>query len=193
MKRKRIEVYKRIGLLGLHRSSGVTHLTLLMAQYLKGCLGKKVTVFEKSGRFDLSSLSNDYPVCKKRSDRFQIHGIQFLSDGNMMPEEEYNNRHVIFDFGTNYKGVLEVQKELDILIFVFLNAPWYQAEDLLTRYLEDAASPFKMAVICNMATKKSLEKIPKLPVRPNIIGLEPDFFNPSKEAIQLFETVLYKI
>jgi hypothetical protein len=198
MKKNRVEVYKRIGLLGLHRNSGVTHLTLLMAQYLSGCLGHQVTVLERSGRFDLASLSNYYTVNEKWTDGFKLHGIQFLLKANITNNDLYKNEYqnnckngcVIIDFGTNYKEVMEVKEKLDIVIFVFMNAPWYQATDLLLRYMTDEKTQFKKVAVCNMATKKSLSQGLKLPLRPSILGLEPDFFNPSAEAIQLFESVL---
>lgn len=190
MKRNRIEVYKRIGLLGLHRNSGVTHLTLLMAQYLSGCLGHKVTVLEKSGRFDLASLSNFYSVNEKWIDGFKLHGIQFLIKGNITDTDDNKKGCVLIDFGTNYKELMEVKEKLDIVIFVFMNAPWYQAVDLLLRYMTDDKTQFKKAAICNMATKKSLAQGLKLPIKPSVLGLEPDFFNPTAEAVRLFESVL---
>ncbi|WP_041703795.1 hypothetical protein [Lachnoclostridium phytofermentans] len=194
MKKNRIEMFKRIGILGLHRNSGVTHLTLLMAQYLSGCLGHKVTVLEKSGRNDLASLSNYYSVSEKWTNGFKLHGIQFLIKGNVTENDDYNNdfknRCVLIDFGTNYKEVMEVKDKLDIVIFVFMNAPWYQAEDLLLRYMTDEKTQLKKTAICNMATKKSLTQGLKLPIRPSVLGLEPDFFNPTTEAIHLFESVL---
>ena len=97
---------------------------------------------------------------------------------------------VLIDFGTNYQGVIELEDRLDILIYVFTNAPWYQAVDMLWRYKKEDNNRLKKAVICNMATKKSLNHSLKLPIRPSVLGLEPDFFNPSVEAIRLFESVL---
>ncbi|WP_312369225.1 hypothetical protein [Lachnoclostridium sp.] len=198
MKKNRIEVFKRIGLLGLHRNSGVTHLTLLMAQYLSGCLGHKVTVFEKSGRFDLASLPNYYSVNEKWTDGFKLHGIQFLTKCNITENNDYKYKYknsdkngcVLIDFGTNYKEVMEVKEKLDIVVFVFMNAPWYQAEELLLRYMTDDKTQFKKAAICNMATKRSLTHGLKLPIKPSVLGLEPVCFNPSAEAICLFESML---
>lgn len=190
MKKKKIEVYKIIGILGLHRSSGVTHLTLLMAQYLRGCLGHKVTVLEKSGRFDLRSLAQYYSLCDKWEEGFILHGIQFLIKDNVTINNNIKEECILIDFGTNYQSVIELQDKLDILIYVFTNAPWYQAVDLLWRYKKEDNIQLKKAAICNMATKKSLNHSLKSPIKPSILGLEPDFFNPSVEAIRLFESVL---
>ncbi len=186
--KKKLEVYRNIGLLGLHRSSGVTHLTLLMAQYLRGCLGHNVTVLEKSGRSDLDSLSNYYPFYKKCTNGFYLHGIQFLINDSLSINND-EDRCVLIDFGTNYKGFLETQEKLDILIYVYTNAPWYQGEDFLRKYME-VKKNLKIAVICNMATKKSLKKGLSLSMKPSVLGLEPDFFNPSVESIRVFESIL---
>lgn len=190
MKKRKIEICKRIGLLGLHRSSGVTHLTLLMAQYLRGCLGYKVTVLEKSGRFDLETLSHYYTHCEKWEDGFILHGISFMTKESGAIKENMKNECVLIDFGTNYKAVMEVCDKLDILIYVFTNAPWYQTSDSLWSYLEANKNQLKKVAICNMASKKSLKQNFKLPIRTSVLGLEPEIFNPSVEAIRLFESVL---
>ena len=190
MKERGIKVYHRIGVLGVHRTSGVTHITLLLAQYLRGCLGYPVTIIEESGRRDyLSFLSHDAMTCTDR-EAFYYHGIRFLKKEQMLSQKFEEEECVLFDFGTNRKGMTEYLDKLDRVITLFTAAPWYHAGTLLWEHGKMGEDIKNEVLLLNLATKEALINLPKLPQKPKILGFEPNVFKPTKEAIKVAETLL---
>lgn len=190
MKKKGIKVCHRIGVLGIHRCSGVTHTTLLLAQYLRGYLGYPVTIIEKSGRRDYLSFLSQDAKRSKEPEEFYYRGIRFLIKEQLPYQKFDEDECVLIDFGTNRKGLKEYRDNLDRVIMMFTAVPWYQAGTLLWEHTKIEEDKTNEVFLLNLATKEMLYNLPKLPQKPKILGFEPNLFNPTKEAIKVAETLL---
>ncbi|WP_066713278.1 hypothetical protein [Clostridium sp. Marseille-P299] len=184
-----------IGVYGIHRYVGVTHLTLLLAFYLADICGYSVVVIEASGKDDLGSLAEKYQVKleSKNNKKFSFHNIMFVRQATEKDIGAYRNskyEFCILDLGGNYKNAAIELLRCDLKIVIGNPAPWHadawrRFEEVL-RGIKDLGS---WCVIHNLSTKKMKAKITKLS-KYYAIGLEPNLLHPSKEAIKVFQKIM---
>lgn len=184
-----------IGIYGIHRYVGVTHLTLLLAFYLSDICGRSVVVIEASGKDDIGALAKRYPVQSKSKNnkKFTFRNIMFVGQASVNEIGDYRNskyEFCIIDLGGNYKNAASELLRCDLKIVVGNSAPWHQDAwrklDEMLKSIKDLGS---WCVINNLTTKKMKAKITELSKYFNI-GLEPNLLHPSKEAIKVFDKIM---
>lgn len=184
-----------IGIYGMHRYVGVTHLTLLLAFYLSDVCGYKVIVIEASGKDDIGSLSKLYPEHSEciNTNTFIYRNIMFVAQASPSEIGAYRNStydFCILDLGGNYKQASNELLRCDLKIVVGNSAPWQRdwwsdLEDMLMS-LKDLSS---WCVIHNLSTKKKKIKINGLR-RYYVLGLEPNVLHPSRDSIKVFQELM---
>ena len=187
-----------IGIYGMHRYVGVTHLTLLLAFYLSDVCGYKVVVIEESGKDDIGSLSKLYPVHSEwiNTNTFTFRNIRFVEQASSYEIGAYRNStydFCILDLGGNYKQASNELLRCDLKIVVGNSAPWQrnswnELEDIL-RNIKDLSS---WCVIHNLSTKKMKVKINGLR-KYYVLGLEPNVLHPSRDSIKIFHELIQSI
>lgn len=184
-----------IGIYGMRRYVGVTHLTLLLAFYLSDVCGYKVVVIEASGKDDIGSLEKLYHIASEstNTNKFSYRNITFIGQAVTHEIGAYFNSsydYCLIDLGGNYKQAVHELLRCDLKIVVGTTAPWQR---ILWETLEEMLANIKdlssWCVINNLSTKKQKAKINGFR-NYFVIGLEPNILHPSKAAIGTFRNLM---
>lgn len=184
-----------IGIYGMRRYVGVTHLTLLLAFYLSDICGYKVVVIEASGNDDIGSLAKMYHVQSEstNTNKFSFRNITFVGQALTHEIGAYHNSsydYCLLDLGGNYKRAANELLRCDLKIVIGTAAPWQRIawqklEEMLTN-IKDLSS---WCIINNLSTKKQKTKINGIR-NYYVIGLEPNLLHASKDAIGTFQNLM---
>lgn len=184
-----------IGIYGIHRYVGVTHLTLLFAFYLSDVCGYKVIVIEASGKDDIGSLSKLYQVQTQciTKNTFLFRNVMFVGQASTYEIGDYRNStydYCILDLGGNYQYASNELMRCDLKLIVGSTAPWrqkswYELEDILLN-IKDLSS---WCVIQNLSTKNRKVKINGIR-KYYMLGLEANVLHPTREAIKIFREIM---
>lgn len=184
-----------IGIYGMCRYVGVTHLTLLLAFYLSDVCGYKVVVIEASGKDDIGSLEKMYHVQSEstNTNKFSYRNITFVGQAVTQEIGNYRNSsydYCLIDLGGNYKQAVNELLRCDLKIVVGTTAPWQR---IVWKKLEEMFANIKdlssWCVINNLSTKKQKSNINDF-FNYYVIGLEPNILHPSKDAIGTFRSLM---
>jgi len=183
-----------IGVYGLHRYAGVTHLAILLAQYISNVRGRKVEVIEASGKEDMGCLAARYKINRSRnkSNIFTCRNITFMEHATteelaMQQNLEYEFR--ILDLGSNYRKAINELMRCDLKIVVGNGAPWQQeAWELFGDLINEFKDINSWCYMCNLSK-------PNMPgwsfsINHYAMGFEPNLFHPSKATRKLFSKIL---
>lgn len=195
-KRKTHKKMYVIGVFGLHRFAGVTHITVLLAQFLSGICGRSVEVVEASGKDDLACLSLRYKTSRrmtKNSGSFVYRNITFVeqaTDAEVGRLRNADYEFCILDLGSNYRRAMRELMRCDLKIIVGTAAPWQEESwGVLKDMLNELKDINTWHIISNLSRDKlTLDK--KIQNKCHLIGFEPKLFHPSKEAIKVFKELL---
>lgn len=184
-----------IGLIGTHNGAGVTHLGILLANYLSECLGQKTAFVECSPKNDLQYVERyffDQSEDLYNHDYFIIRRVTFYKNRNLhgLPEivgDKYDC--VILDLGTDMVKNKSEFLRCDKKIVISSLAVWKMHE--LERFVSNNAhvknSKQWIYAIPFSQSKPLKEGIKKLQRKIYGIPYEPDPFILSDEVIRLFQ------
>ena len=180
-----------IGILGLHRSAGVTHVSVLLAHFLSDVMGLKTAITEVSGRHDLYSLLGEN-VSPSKVNHLKWRNITIL-DTYRQDDNHCNDFDcVIYDMGSFSHKWKETRIKLDKGLLLFMTAPWMQAMTSFTTIWDDLPSGNNnWQAVANLTTKHKQKQLGRLPTKPYVISFEPDMSLPSRDTIQLFDHIFY--
>lgn len=114
----------RIGLLGTENGIGLTHSCLLLANYISGCLRRRVALLERNPSGDFARLADFYGA---RRDKFTIQGVDYYSDAS---DELYRDlpvlgyEYILSDFGSDAKSCTESFWQSEIKMLLLASSPW---------------------------------------------------------------------
>lgn len=94
---------KIIGIAGAGRGTGVTHLTLMTANYLQSACGKKTAVLERNGHGDFCRFGKMCTGQKKEKDCYRIQEVDYYPKagaGSLMECINAGYQWVLIDYGT---------------------------------------------------------------------------------------------
>lgn len=184
------------GILGTQKGAGVTHFSILMANYLSDYLGKNTAYLQYYTQKDIGYLS-EYVYREKKDDKepFQVNGITFYP--NMKEQDiaeisgDYYN-YIILDLGTEFNKCKNEFLRCDIKIIISSLAIWKRYE--LDQFIHNSnhiknnehwnyAIPFARERDIKQVSKDFGKKFYKIP-------FEPDPFALSQETIQLFQKLI---
>ncbi len=157
---KRMKEKISIGILGIEKGCGATHLTIALANYMQSALGKKTAVMELSGQRELQSLM------EKEGGKIQkLLGVSYYTDlcGGSIPDI-MNSRYeaVILDLGADYETAREEFLRCDRKIVVGSISPWrvFAYERFLNKITstENYEAWEFLVLFANLLDKKALQK-----------------------------------
>lgn len=157
---KKLKEKVSIGIIGIGKGCGATHLVVALANYLQSALGKKTAVIELSGQQELKEL-----IGKEGDKRQKLFGVSYFTDicvGNI--PEIMNSRYDAFvlDLGADYETAREEFLRCDRKIVVGSISPWkaFAYEHFLNTITatENYEAWEFLVLFANVLDKKRLQK-----------------------------------
>lgn len=195
IKKKEKTSLQVIAMFGLHRFAGVSHITVLLAEYLTGVLGKRVLVIEASGKDDLVHLLTEKESVEKEFFFRDIHYVRNVSKEEIPAFCNQSYDYCILDLGSDYEEVKEYVMLADKKFLVSHVSPWYQGLDFIYERKEEVKNLHTWTLILNgtnaFISKKYVDSQIRRAIRCSIIGLEPNILRPSSDTIHLFDQMFH--
>ncbi len=157
---KKLKEKVSIGIIGIERGCGATHLTVALANYLHSALGKKTAVIEWPERHELKKM-----IEKEGYQQRKLLGVSYYTDicvGNI--PEIMNSKYEAFvlDLGADYTATREEFLRCDRKIVVGSISPWraFAYEHFLNNITatENYEAWEFLVLFANMLDKKKLQK-----------------------------------
>mgnify|MGYP003750945119 CR=1 FL=1 len=183
-----------IGVLGTHIGVGVTHLCLLLANYLSEWLGKKVAYIECYPRKDIQHLQYIYEGSEKGMEKgyFHIHRVTYFKCVRPMEIAEVIGGSydcIILDMGTEFTKNQNEFLRCDLKLVISSLVPWKQQE--LEKFLEHTKhvkQSEEWLYLIPFGQKEDIKQISKEMGRKFYsVPYEPDPFVLSAETIYFFQ------
>lgn len=184
-KRNRSSTYI-IGVMGLSKGVGTTHIALLLAGFVRSYYGRKTIFLEASGNHDLC-LAFDVEDKKKSFTRY---GVTYLLEAKK--EDIAQTRNTGYDFCVIDLGSKSsfAQAELircDIKIIIGGGAPWQQkmwsiAEELKKEVMDCSSFHF----LINFGDISDKIKRNLSPATTHLMPFEPNLYRISDITVHLF-------
>lgn len=114
----------RIGLLSAEKGSGLTHICLLLANYISGCKKRRVALLEQNQSGDFMRLADFYGI---RRDKFTIQGVDYYSDvSGSLYRDLYalGYEYILSDYGSDLKNSGESFWQSEVKILLISSSPW---------------------------------------------------------------------
>ncbi len=195
---ERIQGKLIIGVIGTHSGAGVTHLGILLANYLSQYMGQKTAFLECGPKNELQYLEQYFfeePEDSFKQDSFTIRRVTFYKNKSLqgIPEIVGDSFDcIILDLGTDMAKNKYEFLRCDIKIVVSSLAVWKKQE--LERFAANTTHiknneqwayviPFAQNKVLKEAAKKLQRKIYRMPY-------EPDPFVLSADAIYFFRRLI---
>lgn len=182
-----------IGVFSLHPHAGATYVTVLLAEYLSNMVGFKTAVIGNGLRYDLHSLQNEAKTYTK-DETFVLHHITYDCTGDYLGKHQSNSQEFecyVYDLGSNYGKARELIHACDLVFLLFTMTPWYCDLSKLSESLaKDYGESSRLCLIGNQIPQRLKKQLYK-EYHCEFLSYEPDLFEPSLEAIQLFHRNLW--
>lgn len=191
-----------IGVIGTHHGTGVTHLSILLANYLSQWLGKKVAYVEYGQQEDIMHMKNIYSEVygstkesSEEEDFFLIHRVTYYKSVRPAELAEIIGASydcIILDLGMDFIKNKHEFFRCDRKLVVSSLTPWKQQE--LERFQQHTChinQSDEWLYMIPFVKKRELKQAAK-EFRKQFWGIpyEPDPFSLSEETIHLFQKVI---
>lgn len=185
-----------IGVFGLHRYAGGTHLSILLAEYIRSFYGYSVELIENSDREDIAFIADKFHIksyCTDKKSYFMFHRISFATQvaaENMGFLMNGDFEYYILDLGSDFRKAREELMRCDRKIIIGNFAPWNEdAWNMLNDLLMEVKNNESWHIISNLSLRLS-KKQKQLQCKCYALGFEPNLFHPTKKAIRLFKNII---
>lgn len=183
---------RTIGLIGTHRSAGVTHTALQLAVYLHRVCHRKVAVIELSGHGDLRCYRKAGD--DERTSPCRKSGIDIYPDADSLLAGTIRNGpydDCIYDLGNH---LAEREQELvrcDIKLILTDSADWHNKSREMIEILEHRIGYWNSWwVLLNYSRSDSLHAWKSAAMRAECLAYSPDPFRLTEQGKNLFRRII---
>ena len=184
---------EKIALLGIKPGVGVTHMAIIIAEFLKEKTGAKVAVIERNHHGDIERLGNT--IYGFSETKFTFRGVDYYQmnkaeESLWKSEQDYD--YLILDFGTQKKKNLKELEQCEKKVIIGTLSLWEWQEYLrAAEYYKENIKEETIRYVVSLGNEKLVSKIEKR-LRGRVCLLGPQFIGKtlSKEAEQFFYTLI---
>lgn len=149
-----------IGIIGIERGCGATHLAIALANYLQSGMGKKTAFIELSGKNELKEM-----IQKEGKGKKKLLGVSYFTDINTEKIPEIMNSKYeafVLDLGSDYTAAREEFLRCDRKIVIGSISPWkiFAYEHFIKNVIvaENYESWEFLVLFANLSDKKKVQK-----------------------------------
>lgn len=184
-----------IGVIGTHKGVGVTHFSIMIANYFQNIMKRKTAYLEYNNSNDIIYLHKEYEeiILNDNIERFKINNLYYypnITKQNFSLIINENFEIYVVDMGVN--NLNDEFLLCDIKIVIGNMIEW--KKDYLINFIENCKyiSNYRdwvyFLMLGNEIDKKRFQKEFNIPI--HIIGYEPDLYHISNATFNLFQKTL---
>lgn len=185
-----------IGVVGTHRSAGVTHLCIMLATYISDILGKRTAVLECNQHSDFAYIQQAYEgnLKKAKCKEFIIYNVMYykcVNEKEIADIMNDNYDYIIIDFGSDLDQYSNEFLRCNSKLIVGSLCDWKRHKFYsFLRKAENMNGYLKWQYLMLFGEKEEIKEVQHdLNIMVNSIPYEPDPFRISKVIMNLFQKI----